>query len=124
MRVFIADDNELLRARLVGLLSGVPGVEIIGEAREAAEALRAVRESRPDVVTLDIHMCGGLGVLKEIKRNAPAPVVLMLTSESAPPYRKCCEQAGADYFLDKADGLARVRDLFSTLVARFDLQPT
>ena len=126
MKVFVADDNELLRARLVNLLSGLPGVEIIGQACDAGEALRAIRETRPDVVTLDIHMCGGggIGVLKEIKREAATPVVLMLTNEVSPPYRKCCAEAGADFFLDKADGLDRVRDIFQTLLARFDQPAT
>ena len=126
MKVFVADDNELLRARLVSLLSGCPGVEIIGEACDAREALRAIRETRPDVVTLDIHMCGGggIGVLRELKRGAPSPVVLMLTNEVSPPYRKCCMEAGADFFLDKAGGLDRVRDIFQTLLARFDTPPT
>jgi len=122
MRVFVADDSEPLRARLVNLLSAFPGVEVIGEACDAREALRAIRETRPDVVTLDIHMCGGggLSVLREIKRGERPPVVLMLTNEVSPPYRKCCAEAGADFFLDKADGLDRLRDILQTLVTRFE----
>ncbi|HZB44555.1 MAG TPA: response regulator transcription factor [Pyrinomonadaceae bacterium] len=126
MKVFVADDNELLRARLVNLLSEFPGVEIIGQARDASEALRAIRETRPDVVTLDIHMCGGSGisVLREIKREGASPVVLMLTNHVSPPYRKCCMEAGADFFLDKANGLDRVRDIFRTLLGRPDSTAT
>lgn len=122
MKVFVADDSEPLRARLVSLLSAFPGVEVIGQACDAGEALRAIRETRPDVVTLDIHMCGGsgLGVLRELKRDARPPVVLMLTNEVSPPYRKCCTEAGADFFLDKADGLDRLRDIFRTLLTRFN----
>ncbi len=126
MKVFIADNSDLLRRRLVNLFSEFPGVDIVGEARDAREALRAIRATKPDVITLDIEMHGGSGieVLQEVKREAPAPVVLMLTNQVLPPYRKRCAAAGADFFLDKAIELERLRDIFQTLISRFNSAAT
>jgi DNA-binding NarL/FixJ family response regulator len=118
MRVFVADNSDLLRRRLVNLLSEFPGIEVIGEAYDAQEALRAILETRPEVVTLDIEMRGGGGIalLREIKQNEQAPIVVVLTDRVSAPYRKQCMDAGADFFLDKATELKRVREIFQDLV--------
>lgn len=88
--MFIADDSEEVRNRLNEMLSEIPGVEIIGEAGEGGEAIRDIRERKPDVVIQDIRMPGGSGidVLQAIKRGDPAPTVIMLTNYPYPQYRK------------------------------------
>jgi DNA-binding NarL/FixJ family response regulator len=59
-RVLIVDDHALFRAGVRGELSGL--VEVVGEAGEVEEAVRAIEELDPDVVLLDVHMPGGGGV--------------------------------------------------------------
>jgi DNA-binding NarL/FixJ family response regulator len=122
VKVFVADNSAILRRQIIGLLAELRGVEIVGEARVAPEALSAIRERRPDVVTLDIGTGGGGGmdVLKAIKRDAPAPVVIVLTDSATPPYRKSSMAAGADFFLDKAAKLGEVREIIRSLSERFD----
>jgi DNA-binding NarL/FixJ family response regulator len=86
------------------LLSELKDVELVGQAKDAQEALEAVRRLRPDVVILDIRMPGGNGItaLEAVKADEVAPVVIMLTAFPYPQYRNKCLKAGADYFFDKA----------------------
>ena len=119
MKVFVADDSTRLRKQIIRLLSELQGVELVGQAQAAPEALRAIRELRPDVVILDIQMSGGIDVLKKIKRDVSAPVVIVLTNSASPPYRKSSEEAGADFFLDKAAGFNKVREITRRLLRRF-----
>src|SRR5699024_64457 len=58
----ITDDQDLVRAGLKALLTNDPEIEVIAEASNGADALRAVRDYRPDVVLMDIRMPGGDGI--------------------------------------------------------------
>lgn len=60
--VFIVDDQPLVRAGVTMLLSGEEGLEVVGEAASAVEALPRVRALRPDVVLMDVRMPGMDGV--------------------------------------------------------------
>jgi two-component system, NarL family, response regulator DevR len=122
MRVFVVEDSALLRAQVVGLLSELVGIEIVGQAQYAREAFCAISVLRPDVVILDIHLIGGSGidVLQRIKRLDPAPIVIMLTNSPALPYRRKCMMAGADFFLDKSGEFANVRTTIQDLSDRID----
>ncbi|MBK7821935.1 MAG: response regulator transcription factor [Tessaracoccus sp.] len=60
--VFIVDDQPLVRAGITMLLSGEQGIEVVGEAPSAIEALPRVRQLRPDVVLMDVRMPGMDGV--------------------------------------------------------------
>jgi DNA-binding NarL/FixJ family response regulator len=120
MRVFIADDSALLREQLFGLLSAQVGIEIVGQSQYALEAFHAICELAPDVVILDIHLIGGSGidVLRRIKRLEGAPIVIMLTNSTTPPYRRKCMQAGADFFLDKSREFENVGAIIQSLSDR------
>ena len=108
--VFIVDDSPVVRERLVGLISELPDTEIIGQADIAFEAINSIRRSKPAVVVLDISMPGGSGiyVLENIKKERPAPVVIMLTNFAHEQYRQKCLQLGADYFFDKSTEFDKV----------------
>jgi DNA-binding NarL/FixJ family response regulator len=122
VKVFVADNSAILRKQIIDLLSDLNGLEIVGEAQDAAEAFRAIRELKPDIVTLDIQMSGGSGiaVLKHIKREDSAPVVIVLTNSVSPPYRKSSMEAGADFFLDKSTEFKDVREIIQRLLRRFN----
>ena len=122
MKIFVADDSAMLREQIIALLSGLDGVVISGQAHDARVAYQSICALKPDVVILDIQMIGGSGidVLKQIKQELRAPVVMMLTNRTSPPYRKRCQQAGADYFLDKSTELGKVKEIIQGLLARFD----
>jgi DNA-binding NarL/FixJ family response regulator len=117
LKIFIADDSDLVRERLSELISEVPGTEIVGEGASGAEALAALEHLTPDVLVLDIRMPGGNGIdaLEAAKTQRPAPVVIMLTAYGYPQYRKRCLEAGAEYFFDKATEFERVADALREL---------
>jgi len=124
MKVFIADDSHLFRRRLTEMICELEGVEIVGQAGHAQEVLEAITVQLPDVVTLDVNILGGSGidVLTKIKQDRLAPVVIMLTNQSSLPYRKKCAQAGADFFVDKANEISDVRQIIEALLIRFNTQ--
>jgi len=117
MKVFIADDSAILCERLVEMLSDIPGIEIIGHARDVLESITSIRKLNPDIVILDIRMPGGSGidVLQDIKKDKQAPMVIILTNYPYPQYRKKCLGLGADYFFDKSTEFEKVTELFKHL---------
>lgn len=120
--IFIVDDSQPLRERLANMLTEIEGVRVVGEARNAIEAISGIRHLKPRVVILDIQMAGGNGleVLKTIKGESHPPLVVMLTNHAYPQYRQRCMELGADYFLDKSRDLDELREIFKGLVERFE----
>lgn len=104
MRIVIADDSRVVVERLTDLLNDIPGVELVGQANNATEALRCIRQMNADVVILDLQMPGGTGldILRAIRPERPGLCVLICTNYPYPQYRKECLDAGANYFLDKS----------------------
>ena len=104
MKLFIADDSSVVRERLKAMLSNLEEIEAIGQAQDVGEAINFIEELKPDAVILDIQMPGGSGieVLKHIKKEQPATVVIILTNYPYSQYRQQCIDAGADFFFDKS----------------------
>lgn len=117
MRVFIADDSAMVCERLKNLLAPIEGITIAGQAHNVPEAIDSIRRVKPDAVILDIQMPGGSGfeVLQQVKRDEPAPIVVMMTNYPYPQYRKKYMEAGADYFFDKSTEFNKVVGLFDRL---------
>src|SRR5712664_2503271 len=110
MKILIADDSIVVRDRLVTLLTEVHGVEVVGQAKDAAEARNLAEELRPDVAILDIRMPKGSGadVLRDLKKLNPSPKVIILTNYPHPENRAKCIARGADYFFDKSTEFKKV----------------
>jgi DNA-binding NarL/FixJ family response regulator len=121
MMIFIADDSKALRERLTAMLSEIEGAEVIGQAGNVAEAIEGINNLKPDVVILDIQMPGGNGidVLKTIKQESEPPLVLMLTNNASPQYRKKCMELGSDFFLDKSREFESLLTIFKRLIEQF-----
>jgi DNA-binding NarL/FixJ family response regulator len=118
MRLFIADDSEILRTRLVDMLTEIEGIKVVGQAKDSKEAVERVEALKPDVVILDIQMPGGDGIvaLEAMKKSRRGqPKIIVFTSYPYFQYRKRCLDAGADFFFYKAlefDKLIKlIRDL-------------
>ncbi len=81
IRVLLADDHALFREGLAGLLEKEEGFDVVGEARDGAEAVDKARQLEPDVVLMDISMpkMDGIAATQEIRRHVPSAKIVMLT---------------------------------------------
>ncbi|GGB40472.1 chemotaxis response regulator protein-glutamate methylesterase [Sphingomonas metalli] len=79
VRTLIVDDSATMRALISALLRRDPAIEIVGVAASAEAARTLIRETDPDVITLDVEMPGmdGLSFLEKIMRLRPTPVVMV-----------------------------------------------
>ncbi len=118
MRIFIADDSELLRVRLVNMLSEIEGIEIIGQAQDSLGAIESIEKLNPHVVILDIRMPqkNGIKVLEAIKKSNQPPKVIIFTNYPYPQYRKRCMDLGADFFFNKSTEFEKLVDTVKYLV--------
>ncbi len=98
VRVLLADDNEVIRAGLVGLLSLDPRIEVVGQAADGQEAIDLAARARPDVVLLDVRMprLDGLGAARRLAGSFP---VLMLTYSEESDIVRAAIAAGARGYL-------------------------
>jgi len=104
MRILIADDSEVMRRAVRGLLSTEPGWEICGEAADGPGALEKARELQPHLVLLDINMPGttGLQTARRIRQEVPPTKILIMTLHDAARFLPTVREAGADGCVDKA----------------------
>src|SRR4051794_41983089 len=84
VRVFLLDDHEVVRRGVADVLESDPGITVIGEGKNASEALARVPALRPDVAVLDVRLPDGDGVsvCRELRSRLPDLKVVMLTSYS------------------------------------------
>jgi SARP family transcriptional regulator, regulator of embCAB operon len=103
LRVLVADDQALVRAGVRAMLDGDPGVTLAGEAGNGEEAIAGVRESRPDVVLLDIQMprLDGLAAARRILAEDRPPKVVMMTTFGSDENLYAALRAGVSGFLLK-----------------------
>jgi DNA-binding NarL/FixJ family response regulator len=117
--VLVVDDQDLVRAGFVALVSATPGIEVVGEASDGLDAVRLAQRLRPDVILMDIRLPGldGVQATERILADAasPRPGVLVLTVFDLDEYVFSALRAGAAGFLLKdsppetlIDGIATV----------------
>jgi DNA-binding NarL/FixJ family response regulator len=102
-RVLIADDDDLMRAGLIELLTADSEIEIVGQASTGREAVDRARLLAPDVVLMDVRMpdLDGIGATRELSRAAPESRVLILTTFEQDDYVFGALRVGASGFLLK-----------------------
>ncbi|MFG1701643.1 BTAD domain-containing putative transcriptional regulator [Nonomuraea sp. M3C6] len=103
LRVLVADDQALVRAGLRAMLDAEPGVTLAGEAGNGEEAIAQVRETRPDVVLLDIQMphLDGLAAARRILAGHRPPRVVMMTTFGSDENLYAALRAGVSGFVLK-----------------------
>lgn len=112
IRVFVVDDHPVVRHGLSAILRYEPGIEVLGEAADGAEALRLILELRPDVVLLDLRLplLSGVEVMRQVRARQPLVRFLVLTTYDTDEYIGPALAAGAQGYLLKdatPDELAR-----------------
>ena len=105
IRVGIVDDEALMRAGLRGILSSADDLEVVGEAGDGADVPELVRETRPDVLVMDIRMprVDGIEATRRLIADAgtSAPRILVLTTFQLDQHVFAAIEAGASGFLLK-----------------------
>jgi DNA-binding NarL/FixJ family response regulator len=103
IRVLICDDQMVVRMGLRAILSTAPGIEVIGEASDGAQALDLVAETTPDVVLMDLKMPGmnGIQATRALRDHHPEIGVLVLTTYDADEWVFDAIRAGASGYLLK-----------------------
>lgn len=105
--VLIVDDHAILRAGIRVLLELQPDLKVVGEARDAAEAVASCRELRPDVVLMDIGLQGldGIAATRQILDALPSAKIIVLTQHENREYVLPALRAGASgYILKRSEG--------------------
>jgi two-component system nitrate/nitrite response regulator NarL len=116
VRLLVVDDHTLFRRGLVALLAADPTLQVVGEAGDAAEAVRKAEALQPDVILLDNHLPGATGIqtLGEFKEAAPlAHVVLLTVSEDEQDLQAALRGGAHGYLLKTIEG-----DVLSSAIHR------
>jgi DNA-binding NarL/FixJ family response regulator len=103
VKVLLVDDDALVRAGLRLILSAADDIEVVGDTDDGDGAVTAVRQHRPDVVLMDIRMprTDGITATAALRRLAPSPQVIVLTTFQADEHVVAALRAGASGFLVK-----------------------
>ena len=103
IRFLIADDHELVRRGLRGMLEREPDFEVVGEARDGREAVELCRSLSPNLVLMDMRMPGmdGLSATSTIKKEHPEIGVVMVTMHENRDYIHEALRAGAAGYILK-----------------------
>ncbi|HET9426302.1 MAG TPA: chemotaxis response regulator protein-glutamate methylesterase [Gemmatimonadaceae bacterium] len=122
VRVLVVDDSAFVRKVVKQMLTRSPFIEVVGTARDGAEALELARELKPDVVTLDLMMpvMDGVEFLRRQMAIRPIPVVVCsITHETGAAALEAFE-AGAVDFIQKPTALAtdRIHEMADDLIAK------
>jgi DNA-binding NarL/FixJ family response regulator len=119
IRVVLADDQDLMRGGLKVILESEPGMNVVGEARTGAEAVRLVEALEPDVVCLDVQMpdVDGLEAARRIAGLSSRTAVLILTTFDRDDYLFEALRAGASGFLLKNASPEKLIEAVQTVAA-------
>jgi DNA-binding NarL/FixJ family response regulator len=134
LRIFLADDHEVVRLGLRTLLEKGTGWKVVGEASNGREAVRGVTELKPDVVVMDLTMphLNGLEATRQILKENPRTAIMILSVNESEDIVHEVLAAGARGFMLKSDagkdllvaveGLHQGRPFFSARVGDYVLQ--
>jgi signal transduction histidine kinase/CheY-like chemotaxis protein len=119
-RILLADDHTVMRQGLIQLMSGQPGIEIVGEASSGLEAIEMARKIQPDVVVMDVAMpiMDGIEATRRIKAELPFTKVIGLSMLTDSYVQQAMREAGASAFLSKTESITELFKLIHGLGAK------
>ncbi len=121
IKVVIVDDSADTRNNIRQLLSFEKRIEVIGEAENGEEAIFIARESRPDVILMDINMpvIDGIRATEEISLSVPDATVIIMSVQGETEYVRKAMNAGARDFLCKP---FNVDELSATIINTYNME--
>jgi DNA-binding NarL/FixJ family response regulator len=116
-RVYIVDDQTLVRHGLSVLISGEADMHVCGEAEDAERALREIGSARPHIVIVDISLkhTSGLELIRSIRELDAGIAILVLTMHDESMYALRTVSAGARAYVMKHDALSKVLEAIRRL---------
>ena len=110
IRILLADDHTLVREGIRALVEKLPSVEVVGEAKDGREAIRLVKELKPDLVLMDVAMPGlnGLEATARISKDVPGTRVIILSMYANEEYVREAIRAGAVGYMVKRGAAAEL----------------
>lgn len=122
IRVLVVDDSAYVRKVVSQMLSRSPFLDVVGTARDGAEALELVEELKPDVVTCDLNMpvLDGPGFVRAQMERRPIPIVIISIAAEAGMQVLAALDAGAIDFVQKPTALAteKLMDITDELIEK------
>jgi DNA-binding NarL/FixJ family response regulator len=117
IRILLVDDHPALRAGLTAVLRAEPGLVPLGTAADEEELWPALNRTKPDVVVLDYHVppADGLQLCRRMKRQIPAPKVLLYSAYADAQLVIPAQLAGADGVVNKGAPAAELYDAIRTV---------
>ena len=117
--VLLCDDRQELRSAISTVLAGFPRFRVIGEAIDAASCLRGVRDTRPDILILDVSLPGGgPPVARAVRSLHPTVHILVYSGRSDARVQRDMLDAGADQYLLKTGRLGPLIQALDRAVGR------
>ena len=115
-RILLIEDSDVLRRRLIDLLSEPGRLSVVSQAATQDEALSRLHDGPFDVLVVDIELAEGNGVavIRQARQLSPPevqPLIVVLTNYASDFVRDHCFAAGADYFLDKMRDIGRLKPI-------------
>jgi DNA-binding NarL/FixJ family response regulator len=116
LRLFVADDHEIVRYGLRSLLEGQPGWTVVGEAADGPTAVEGVLSSEPDIVVMDIKMpvVDGLQAVRQILASGSRAKILIVSIYDSKSVLGRVIDSGASGFVLKSEA---ARDLVAAVEA-------
>jgi DNA-binding NarL/FixJ family response regulator len=118
-RIFLVDDHPVVRQGMAQLINHEADLTVVGEGDEAYQALRAIRDAKPDLALVDVSLkeSDGIELLKELKAQMPDLPVLMLSMHDESMYAERALRAGASGYVMKQESpqtlLSAIRTVLS-----------
>ncbi len=124
IKCVIADDSALVRQVLKDILGKSSKIEVMHAAKNGEEAVKAIKENKPDIAIFDVEMpvMNGLQALKTVMKECPLPVLMFssLTSEGASVTIKALEYGAVDFFLKPTSGSEGIKEIAQQIVKKVE----
>lgn len=120
VKVLVVDDARAVRTRFAALFGAVAGVDAVVEAATTEEALEALRAHAPEIVVLDLNLCGGGGpaFVQRVRRDHAVELLVVVTNQVTEQHRRQLLALGADAFFDKSRDFEAVVGMVDSYSAR------
>ena len=121
IKVLIVDDSALIRSVMTEIVNSQPDMEVVGAAPDPLVAREMIKQTNPDVLTLDVEMpkMDGLDFLEKLMRLRPMPV-LMVTAEAKKENIIAAAQAGASGYVVKPPTAATLDEKLNKIFEKLE----